>query len=75
MEKIAHFWKKNKLGNIKVEKIEPLTLRAYDCFECEDLPKIGKSACAFDSGILRSIIFSTLLREGRCKRNQMFCKG
>ena len=26
-DNIAHFWKENKLGNIKVEKLEPLTLR------------------------------------------------
>ena len=74
-DNIAHFWKENKLGNIKVEKLEPLTLKAYDCFECEDLPKIGKSACSFDSGILEALFTTQLLREGRCKRDQMFCKG
>jgi len=52
---VAEFWEKNKLGRIKTEKLEPLTLKAYDCFECEDLPKIGRSACAFDSGILEAI--------------------
>lgn len=55
IENIAEFWQKNKLGKIKTEKLEPLTLKAYDCFECEDLPKIGRSACAFDSGILEAI--------------------
>jgi len=38
VNKIADFWQENKLGCIKIEKLEPLTLMAYDCFECEDLP-------------------------------------
>ena len=38
VDKIANFWQENKLGRIKIEKLEPLTLRAYDCFECADLP-------------------------------------
>lgn len=58
IENLSKFWKKNRLGRIKIEKSEPLTLRAYDCFECEDLPKIGRSACAFDSGILEAIFSS-----------------
>ena len=38
IDKIANFWQENKLGHIKIESFEPLTLRAYDCFECADLP-------------------------------------
>ena len=52
---VAQFWENHKLGHIELENMAPLTLRAYDCFECEDLPKIGRSACAFDSGILEAI--------------------
>ena len=55
VKNIAEFWERNKLGRVKIKSMEPIVINAYDCFECEDLPKIGRSACAFDSGILESI--------------------
>lgn len=55
IENIGEFWENNKLGRIEVKNRDPLILNAYDCFECEDLPKIGRSACAFDSGVLEAI--------------------
>jgi uncharacterized protein len=55
LENIQTFWKKNRLGRVEVEKLDPPVIRNYDCFECEDLPKTGKPACAFDSGILEAI--------------------
>ena len=55
LENIARFWEANELGRLEVESIDPLVIRAYDCFECGFLPNIGKSACALDSGILESL--------------------
>ena len=55
IKNIAEFWERNKLGRVKIKSLDPIVINAYDCFECEDLPKIGRSACAFDSGILESI--------------------
>ncbi len=55
IENIAEFWEGNKLGRVKIKSMAPIVINAYDCFECKDLPKIGRSACAFDSGILESI--------------------
>ena len=63
MKNIAEFWQRNKLGRIEVESVEPLVINAYDCFECEDLPKIGRSACAFDSGIFEAV-FTKFLGYG-----------
>jgi len=75
IENIAEFWQKNKLGKIKTEKLEPLTLKAYDCFECEDLPKIGRSACAFDSGILEAIFSEYYGRAVDVEEIKCFAKG
>jgi predicted hydrocarbon binding protein len=75
VDNIANFWKENKLGNIKVETLEPLTLRAYDCFECEDLPKIGKSACAFDSGILEALFSEHYSEKVDVQEIKCFAKG
>ena len=75
VNKIAEFWQKNKLGRIKIEKLEPLTIRAYDCFECEDLPKIGRSACAFDSGILEALFTEHFSKVVNVEEVKCFAKG
>ena len=73
--KIAEFWQKNKLGHLKIETLEPLTIRAYDCFECEDLPKIGRSACAFDSGILEALFSEHFSKDVDVEEVKCFAKG
>lgn len=75
MDNIVHFWKENKLGNITIESLEPLTIKAYNCFECEDLPKIGKSACAFDSGILEALFSKHFSENIVVKEIKCFAKG
>lgn len=72
---VAQFWENHKLGHIEVENMEPLTIRAYDCFECEDLPKIGKSACAFDSGILEAIFSAHFDADVDVEEIKCYAKG
>lgn len=55
LKKLEVFWKSHNLGTLEVESLSPLTLKAYDCFECGDLPQLGRPACAFDSGILEAV--------------------
>jgi hypothetical protein len=52
---LAAFWKAQRLGRMEVKSLEPLIIHIYDCFECQDLPFLGRPACAFDSGILKAI--------------------
>jgi uncharacterized protein len=60
---ISNFWEKNRLGRIEVENTTPLSIRIYDCFECEDLPVIGRPVCAFDSGILTALFSNHFNQE------------
>ena len=62
LENLGNFWRKHNLGTLNVESLAPLTLRAYDCFECGNLPYLGRPACAFDSGILDAV-FSEHFRK------------
>lgn len=55
--RIQDYWVRYGLGNVEYERPDPPTLIIRDCFECRDLPLLGRSSCAFDSGIL-SAIFS-----------------
>lgn len=74
-ENVASFWQNNMLGRIEVEKLEPLTIRAYDCFECEDLPKIGRSACAFDSGILEAVFSAHYQQKVQVEEIKCYARG
>ena len=55
LDNLSAFWKAQSLGKMEIESVEPLAIRIYDCFECQDLPILGRPACAFDSGILTTI--------------------
>ena len=55
LDKTVKFWKQHNLGQIVVENRSPVTLIVYDCFECDDLPYLGRPACAFDAGILEAV--------------------
>lgn len=58
LENIAHFWESHQLGRVELKSMDPLVINVYDCFECKGLPYMGKTACAFDSGLLKAL-FST----------------
>jgi predicted hydrocarbon binding protein len=55
IDRMGTVWEKNGLGEVELERKTPLTLNIRDCFECIDLPIMGKPACAFESGVLSSL--------------------
>jgi len=55
LDNVQAYWSRYRLGSMEVERLDPPTLVIRDCFECMDLPILGKPVCAFDSGILSSI--------------------
>lgn len=52
---LANFWESHALGRFEVVSTAPLELVVYDCFECIDLPYLGRPACAFDQGLLAAV--------------------
>ena len=52
---LAAFWSRHALGRVEVASTDPLELVVYDCFECVDLPQLGRPACAFDRGVLTAV--------------------
>lgn len=75
LRNLCQFWQKNNLGRLVIENTDPLTLRVYDCFECENLPKIGRSACAFDSGILEALFSSHFNQKMEVEEIKCYAKG
>lgn len=60
--KISEFWTYHSLGLVRVITLSPVVINIYDCFECIDLPPLGRPACAFESGILNGL-FSSFYNE------------
>ena len=75
LKKLSLFWKEQKLGRIEVESLEPLTIRIYDCFECQDLPFIGRPACSFDSGILQTVFSDHFKGDMSVKETNCYAMG
>lgn len=71
LKNIAQFWETHYLGNISVKSIEPLVINVSECYECRNLPYLGKPACAFDAGVLKAL-FSTYYKDKR-KVNETKC--
>ena len=74
IDNLTKFWENNQLGQIEIKSIDPLIIQLYDCFECEDLPKIGRTACSFDSGVLEAF-FSKYFQEHESVRSEMLRSG
>jgi len=64
IEHLEDFWKRHNLGRLELVSLSPVTIDIYDCFECQDLPRLGRPACAFDAGILTGI-FESHFQEDR----------
>lgn len=56
-QNLATFWEQHRLGRMEILSQDPIRFSVYDCFECVDLPQLGKPTCSFDSGLL-SLLFS-----------------
>ena len=60
IQNLTTFWERHHLGRIADLTLSPISFSVYDCFECVDLPLLGRPACSFDLGLL-SVIFSKQL--------------
>ncbi|RZN61465.1 V4R domain-containing protein [Methanonatronarchaeum sp. AMET6-2] len=53
LKEIKEYWKKHNLGHIEIQKN---TITVKDCFDCSDMPNVGKTLCSLDEGIIEGII-------------------
>jgi predicted hydrocarbon binding protein len=64
LQNIAGFWETHYLGGVEVQSLDPLIINVSECYECRNLPYLGKPACAFDAGILKAL-FSAYFKDKR----------
>jgi predicted hydrocarbon binding protein len=72
---LAEFWKDHGLGRMVVRSWSPLTIDIYDCFECAELPLLGRPACAFDLGMLRGVFFAHFGEERAIEETECYAMG
>jgi predicted hydrocarbon binding protein len=75
IENLADFWNRHSLGRLETVALSPVTLDIFDCFECQDLPKLGRPACAFDAGILTGIFESFFEEDQTVTETNCYAMG
>jgi hypothetical protein len=75
LQNIADFWETHYLGRVEVKSIDPLIINVHDCYECRGLPYTGFPACAFDSGILKSLFTAHFNDEQTVKETKCYAMG
>ncbi|MCE5215349.1 MAG: ArsR family transcriptional regulator [Methanobacterium sp.] len=75
LENIARFWQTHQLGGVEVKSIEPLVINVYDCFECKGLPYLGKTACAFDTGLLKALFSAHYQKPKEVTETKCYATG
>ncbi len=75
IQNVTSFWETNNLGNIEIKSVKPLIIQANDCFECEYLPKLGRPACTFDSGLLKGIFSNFFEQEVEIEETKCYAQG
>ncbi len=73
LKEIKAFWEKNGLGKVVIEENKYLIV--YDCFDCSEMPNIGKSLCSLDEGILEGIITKKTGINVKIKERECFGLG
>jgi len=72
---LAGFWQLHGLGEIEIDNIDPLSLIVHDCFDCSDMPDVGRTLCALVEGIIEGIFEATLKIPVTVKEVECFGTG
>jgi uncharacterized protein len=75
LRNLDKFWVDHGLGRLDVRSLSPLTIYVYECFECAELPLLGRPACAFDLGMLRGIFFAHYGEERAIEEVECYAMG
>ncbi len=72
---LAALWARYRLGRLELASTDPLTITIQDCFECQDLPRLGRSACAFDTGVLTAVFQAHFREEQKVTETRCYAMG
>ncbi len=65
LENIREFWEEQKLGRIEIVDIsdKSATIRVEECYQCMEMPEVGKPLCSSDEGVLQGILEAKLQKR------------
>ncbi len=72
---LSNFWKDYGLGTISFESYDPLVIVTTDCFECADLPNVGRPVCAFGKGVLGAVFSDFYGQDVTVTETRCFAMG
>ncbi|HIH86507.1 MAG TPA: ArsR family transcriptional regulator [Methanosarcinales archaeon] len=75
LTEMAVFWQLHSLGEIEIHNLDPLTLIVHDCFDCSDMPNVGRTLCALVEGIIEGIFEASLKLSVTVKELECFGTG
>ncbi len=75
LPEMADFWKSHNLGIVEVSGHDPLTISVYECYDCSDMPDVGRTLCALDEGLLEGIFDVGLNLTTRVEEVECFGTG
>ncbi len=71
LKELAEFWRKNNLGEVRVEQRKPLIITMENYMNCRESPEIAGSLCSFVKAIVETIMTSKLKAD--CHVKKMSC--
>jgi predicted hydrocarbon binding protein len=73
---LQQYWTENALGRMEVTRPTfPLSFRVFDCFECSNVPNIGRCFCSFDEGIIEGYFSDVTAQDVHAKEEKCPAKG
>jgi predicted hydrocarbon binding protein/DNA-binding transcriptional ArsR family regulator len=72
---LSNFWLNFGLGTISFESYDPLVIITTDCFECVDLPNIGRPVCAFGKGVFGAVFGDYFGQDVTVTETRCFAMG
>ena len=75
LTEMAGFWQLHGLGEIDIHNLDPLTMIVHDCFDCSDMPDVGRTLCALVEGIIEGIFEASLKLSVTVKEVECFGTG
>ncbi len=72
LEEVGDFWENNGLGLVEIEEQK---IKVYECFDCSDMPKVDRTLCSLDEGILEGIIEEAMNKRVQVIETECFGMG
>ncbi|MCZ7398610.1 MAG: hypothetical protein O8C62_02845, partial [Candidatus Methanoperedens sp.] len=73
LKELADIWKKLELGTI--ELAEANKIRVKDCYQCSNMPDVGKPLCPSDAGIIAGVLDKILGKKHSVKEVKCWGTG